>query len=293
MKRACSLIILAFIFAIGLSAIVNAAPCELNPILLNQDPYPAVPGDYVKVVFQMNGTENPECGEISFDIIPEYPFSLDLDGSSKVVFGPFFVNNYPTYLLKAYKLRVDENALDGPNKVKIGYSYTGNSPGLITQEFDVEIEDARTDFDVIIQDYVASTNMITFAVLNKGKKDAEALTLEVPRQENLNVLGNNNLIIGSLNANDDTTISMQAIPKVGEILVKIYYNDQIGVRRSLEKVISFPAGLFDSAKNGKKEVSIYYYLFWGVIIIWIILIVYGYFRRKAKAKQRLLFRNLK
>ncbi|MEM4271562.1 MAG: hypothetical protein QXD13_00505 [Candidatus Pacearchaeota archaeon] len=291
MKKEHGFLISIFMFIIGLSVIVSAAPCELSPILLNQDPYPAVPGDYVKVVFQINGTENPECGKISFEVLPQYPFSLDATESSGIIFGPFYVQNYPTYVLEGYKLRVDKDALDGANKIKVRYKGINMAP--ITKEFDIEVEDARTDFDLIIQDYVASTNTVTFAILNVGKKDAEALTLEVPKQENLNVLGNNKLIIGSLNSNDDTTISMQAVPKIGEILVRIYYNDKIGVRRTLEKTVMFSSGLLESAKNGKKEVSTYAYLFWGLIILWIIYMIYGYYKRKARAKQKLLFKNLR
>ena len=35
-----------------------SASCVLDTTLLNQDPYPAVPGDYVNLVFQVTGLQS-------------------------------------------------------------------------------------------------------------------------------------------------------------------------------------------------------------------------------------------
>ena len=73
MKKGVIAILLLFVFV----NFVYAEVCKLDVALINQDPYPAIPGDYVKVVFQVTGLSNSECGIVNFGIQEEFPFSLD------------------------------------------------------------------------------------------------------------------------------------------------------------------------------------------------------------------------
>ena len=56
MKGSIFILVIAIIF---LSSNVSAV-CNLDASLINQDPYPAIPGDYVTIVFQLAGVENPD-----------------------------------------------------------------------------------------------------------------------------------------------------------------------------------------------------------------------------------------
>src|SRR3989338_9175616 len=79
---------------------VNATACFLNVSLINQDPYPAVPGDYVKIVFQITGTENPECESVFFELLSEYPISFDPNTTSKIqIKGGTFTKDYSPYFM--------------------------------------------------------------------------------------------------------------------------------------------------------------------------------------------------
>ena len=171
MKKVQSIIVFIAL-AVVLSAFTSAvtAPCTLSVSMVNQDPYPAVPDEYVKTVFQMNGADNSDCGKVFMRIVPQYPFSLDSNDST-VFMDSTFVSGYSSYLLAAYKLRVDKDVLDGENKIKIEYGKVDDLPNVLTKEFNIEVEDARTDFEVLIQDYTVATNSVTFAVVNIGKKD--------------------------------------------------------------------------------------------------------------------------
>ena len=53
--------------------VVNA--CTLNTELVNQDPYPTTPNNYVKLVFELSGVANADCTDISFELNLPYPFS--------------------------------------------------------------------------------------------------------------------------------------------------------------------------------------------------------------------------
>jgi hypothetical protein len=288
-----NLFMLAAAFVVVLVSISMAsAACNLNVQLLNQDPYPATPGEYVKVVFQVNGTENPECDEVFFDVIPTYPFSVDSNDSKIIVSSGGYIQNYPSHLLAGYRLRIDKNALDGDNRVDVRYGNTGKNPSDIIKSFYIHVDDQRTDFDVIIQDYNSDTNSITFGIINIGKKDTEALTIELPKQSNIDLRGSNKVIVGSLNANDDTTVSIKAIPKPGEILVVINYNDKIGVRRTVEKTIMFTDGYLEKGTKAAERGG-YFYFFWALIILIIIYFVYGYFKKRSiiKNREKLLLRS--
>ncbi len=71
-KSIISIFILSLAVILMLGTLISAA-CSPDASLINQDPYPAIPGDYVKVVFQIDGLENPECGIVTFGIKEEYP----------------------------------------------------------------------------------------------------------------------------------------------------------------------------------------------------------------------------
>jgi len=279
MKREAITGLFLILMSIGFAAGVM---CNLNVALINQDPYPAVPGDYVKVVFQINGTENPECKQVFFDIIQEYPFSLDANASKVLMQGGNYVNGYSSYWLAAYKVRVDENALDGDNKIKVKYGDINlQNVNTLEKDFYINVEETRTDFDVIVQDYAPSTNTITFAIVNIGKKNAEALTIEVPEQGNVKLVGNNKIVIGSLNKNDDTTTNIVAMPRgAGEFLVRLSYNDENGVRRVIDKNVSISDAMLHKQEATTTARGTYFYLFWIAFVLLIVYYAYGYYARR-------------
>ena len=129
--------------------------CNLEVSLINQDPYPAIPGDYVELVFQVDGVGNPECGEISFELEETFPISFDQDEEPKVTIeSGFYEKNFGSFLIVPYKVRVDEEALDGDNPIEVEYSYKSTTEGSTrTQEFNLNIEDTRVDFEIFVKDY--------------------------------------------------------------------------------------------------------------------------------------------
>ncbi len=278
----------AFVLLIMLAGFAGAS-CDISVSLLNQDPYPAVPGDYVKAVFQIAGTETTDCRSFYFDVVPEYPFSVESNDTKIVLFGGNYISGYSSFVLKAYKLIVDENALNGDQTLKVSYGYEGSDGSMAryTKDFDINVQDTRTDFDVSIQDYDAAKNMITFGIVNIGKKNVESLTLEVLEQGNVELKGASKTIIGSLNSNDDTTASIEAVPKEGDITVRLSYNDEANVRRSIDKVVHFSNRYLTNAANATQPRSGYFYLFWLLVIGLVIYAVYRYYQNKKAKNSKL------
>lgn len=282
MKKSILFVLLSLVVIMSISSV--SAVCSLSAIMLNQDPYPANPGDYVKVVFQVNGTGSPDCANLAFRIVPEYPFSLDAGDSGILnANGVIYVStDYVNYVLVPYKLRIDENAMDGDNKIRFEYSGGKTTITNWAEDFNIHIEDTKTDFEVSIQDYSKTgTGSVTFGLVNIGKRDAEAVVLEVPKQDNFDVKGNTNVIIGSLSANDDTTAIVKGIPKEGEITVRISYNDANSFRRTVEKKITFTNGNRLNAQGTQPYRGGYFYLFWIIFIALVIYLIYRY--RKSKS----------
>lgn len=283
MKKAVVLLMFVMVFAFSLNFVL-AQTCNLNAVLVNQDPYPAAPGDYVKLVFQLNGITNKDCGEITFEIVQDFPFSLDPGVNPiKTVQGGVYETDYKNYLLASYKVRVDKQALDEESPVKVRYSFlSGANNSYQTSTFNVSVLDLHTDFEIAVKDYTAATNNLVFEILNTGKHDVEALTVEIPKQENIAVKGSNRNIIGSLDSNEDTTFSFEAVPKKGGIKLNIFYTDEINVRRSIEKKINFDPDYFSGRNRDKTNRSPWTYVVIAIVIIGAV----WWWRRKKKEKEK-------
>ncbi|PIN90910.1 hypothetical protein COU60_01040 [Candidatus Pacearchaeota archaeon CG10_big_fil_rev_8_21_14_0_10_34_76] len=270
-----------FIFSANLA---TSAECDMKVSLINQDPYPAVPGDYVKLVFQVTGIENPQCINVNFELVEKYPLQLDPNTASKIQVkgGTYTSQDFTSSLLVPYKVRLDASALDGDAQIETRVGTSNLNISNRIYNFNISVKDVRSDFEVFVKNYNPSTRKITFEILNTGKSDVEALTLEINSQENFNLRGPGANIIGSLDSKDFTTADFEAIVKEGDIEMTIYYIDEVKVRRSLPKSIYFnPQPFIDREKEQQSTPVITY-----IVGLLILVIVIYFFYRKYKNKKR-------
>lgn len=248
-------------------AFASALDCELSASIVNQDPYPAIPGDYVKVVFQVDGVDNSECGNVEVALLPSYPFTLDPGEKSTYSTGSFFAKDYSSFVTLPFKLRIDEEALDGENSIEISLKYNKGGYQLNSlKKFNITIEDARTKFEVFVKNYDFSTNTLTFEVLNSGKNDVKAVTLKVLDGVRTNLKGADTNIIGDLDSNEYTTADFLVAPLSTSIPISITYTDSIDVRRTVEQVVEFSPENFEGV-GAKKGTSIWMILLIGVVVV--------------------------
>jgi hypothetical protein len=256
------------------------AKCELDVQLVNQDPYPAVPGDYVKLLFQVSGVESPDCGEISLQLLENYPLKFDpgFDSIKKFESGTF-ARGYSSNWIVPYTVRVDSEALDGDAEIEVLYSTKGVKSFKISKLFDLKIEEVKVDFDIFIRNYNYANKRLTLEVLNVGKNDINSVIITIPSQENIKVYGGKRNLIGDLDSNDYTSTDFEATPSEGKIILEIEYTDKIGERRKLEKEIYFEPHYFEHTipDNGK---MIQYLSILGVLFI--VFILWRVFRKKKK-----------
>lgn len=271
----------------------------LRTTFVNQNPYPADPGSYVDVLFQIENIGTKSAENVTVEIVPQYPFSLDT-GVSAInnigrIAGLQTGNN--AFQVK-YHLRVDNNAIDGDNEIKLKYSVGDGSAYKITT-FNISVSNPRTDFDVVAQD---ST---TLAIANIGSNTASSVIVSIPEQEDFRVSGASSSIIGNLNAGDYTLATFQITQNMpmtnvstrnftrgttnNNLTVDISYTDTLGIRRTVEKNVPFAfissnitgqiitrTEGFSSSNNGILYIAI------GVVGIVVVVVFIRYRSRKRK-----------
>ncbi len=288
MKR--GVLFAAFALSLVMISFVSAA-CNLDVQLLNQDPYPAVPGDYVKLVFQVSGLQSIDCKNVAFQLVPDYPISFDPGTSSTVIVkgGTYSGTDFSSSLVVPFKVRVDPNALDGNNPIEVKYTSSTLSNSTLTKQFNLAVNNTKTDFDVFVKNYDFSTNTMTLEILNIGKNDVEALAMEIPDQPNFTVKGPNMNVVGSLDSNDYTTADFEVSPNKGNLSLTVYYNDAIGVRRSVNKTVYFNPEQFQDRKVASSSNSALGYIIFSVIVVAVV--AYFFYRRHKKNKKKKLLRE--
>jgi hypothetical protein len=284
MKKAIIISFMAMLTAIYIFGIVAAEPCNLQISIINQDPYPAIPGDYVKVVFEIDGLENSQCGTVTFGIKEDYPIYLDPNVVNPVTINSgTYQRNYGSFYLAPYKLRLDENALDGENPIEVYYSTAGSSN--IIKDFNITVEDIRADFEIYVKNYDYTTKELTFEILNIKESDVKALTLEIPKQEGIEIKGANRIVVGDLDSNEYTTADFEAVIPEGQtkIQINVIYTDSINVRREIQKIVDFDSTYFINRNGNVKK---HYYWVYGIVVVVIGLLVWRRIKKKKREEER-------
>jgi hypothetical protein len=291
MKKGIILSFISLLAVLFLFGNLVSAVCNLDISMLNQDPYPAIPGDYVKVVFQIDGLENSECGEVTFGIKEEYPISLDPNITNPITIkSGTFQANYGSFYLAPYKLRLDENALDGENPIEVYHTKSLSDLTVIT-EFNLTVKDIRADFEIHVKDYNYNTRELTFEILNIAESDVEALTIEIPKQEGIEIKGTNRMVVGDLDTNEYTTADFEAILPEKEIKMNlnVIYTDSINVRREMQKVVDFDSSYFIGRNSDKKAQP---YWLYTLIFVVVIIFVWRRIKKNKREKERMKKRGM-
>jgi len=280
MKRLLIAICFLMLLVIPIISADDAGACDLDATLLSQDPYPAVPGEIVKLVFQIDGISDPDCGAISVTFVEDFPFTLSPESKLfQQIQSGAYIKNYADYWLIPYKVRVDKDALNGDSELRLIMQNSAHAATKL-EDFDVNVQDLRTDFEVSVKEYNPQTRILTFQILNIGENDVEALTVDIPTQDTLEVKGSSRNIVGSLDSNDDTTFSFEGIPDDGDIALIITYTDEIGERRVLEKTTSFDSKLFTGRAGESTGMSVWFYITLIIVLIW----AYRWYRKRRRKK---------
>ncbi len=149
---------------------------------LKYNPYPAEAGKYMDLWVKIENAGTEEAKDVTCILLPEYPFSLDPNENATRHIGK--LPGAEEAILQ-YKLRVDSNAVEGWNEMKIKCQ-TKNSNNWISQKFEIYVESKIPEFAVgsIISEPTklfpdSEDNKLSIEIQNIGTGDAELVTSEL------------------------------------------------------------------------------------------------------------------
>jgi hypothetical protein len=282
---------------------------------LTYSPYPADPGEYFDLWIQAEYLGTGSAPNATFILEPSYPFSLDPGANTLYSFS----NLGPTQVLLHYKVRVDQNAVQGDNELDLYYSPNGGLNNVWSiQPFHIQVANAQTDFDLVIQETTSTGTSIGIA--NTGENTANSLIVRIPSQSDFTVQGTNGQIVGNLNSGDYTIVTFDIVPSFQRVenqtfvrpnnnqtlQVELDYTDSIGVRRSVIEEIPFSFASLNStlgnfasgavvygnlSARGRSQSSIFTNTWFWIVIsavaVIIGIVILGKFRKKKRERKDL------
>jgi len=313
------LLFFSFIFVLILTfgidfVIAESQSCNPTIQLVSQDPNPAVPNDYIKVLFEISNLGNCNNG-FSVRLNPEYPFSLDLNESSvqEIETNPF-APGYRSVWMIPYKVRVDSAAFDGDYSLKLQYDKGSDSnwESYVEGGFNVTIEDSRTKFDAVIQE--SSGSDVSIAIANIGKYTANSVVVRIPEQDSFVASGTDGQMVGNLESGDYTIVGFTISSKGGmlqrnmsqnknnpsqtpasnKLKFDVYYTDNLGERRVVNMELPLNIGNSSSmimgSFNGRQRTPTSSSSSWikWIVIIAILIVAFIVYKKYPEQSKNLL-----
>jgi len=206
---------------------------------LKYEPYPVNPGEYFDLWIKAENVGEEPTENAVFELIPKYPFSLDAGEEALREYGQLGIK--PVVL--EYKVRVDEDAVEGTNEIELRYKADADDSVWFYETFEIQVADAQTDFDLVVQEI--NENEVSIAIANIGKNVAYSVIVRVPEQESFKANGISGQMVGNLEDGDYTLVGFEIVKTARSdepLELQIDYTDNIGERRSLIKEVAFSMG---------------------------------------------------
>lgn len=245
MKKYTLISTLFILMTILLSAFViaQASPgTRVTVELLSQTPDPVEQGQYVEVRWQVENAGSEGTNDFIFEVLPEYPFSLDPGVPSIQNLGR--LGSYQVgddAFIAYYKLRVDENTLDGSTELKYRYSIDGGKTWTEDSD-DIRIEDTNFLISVssvkTIPSNVAPGQDVTisFDIENLASSTIEDVSVELDLDDaSFSPIGiSDEIVVGKIPSKEKKTIEFplavdaDAESKIHKIPVTLTYSSKQG-----------------------------------------------------------------
>ena len=275
----------------------SSANIKINQ--LKYEPYPVNPGEYLTLWIKAENIGRELTENAIFELVLKYPFSLDSNEDPVRNYGQL---SSEEPIVMEYKVRVSKNAVEGTNEIELRYKTDSNDDSWRYEEFEIEVEDAQTDFDLVIQEI--NGDEVSIAIANTGKNIAYSVIVRIPEQEGYQTVGTNGQMVGNLEDGDYTLVGfeIQKKSRTSEepLKIQIDYTDNIGERRSMIKSVDFDTGTrelpegvtrehFAAQRGGmiQQQQPIYQkWWFWAIVIVLVYAGWKGYKKYKRKKEQK-------
>ncbi len=147
-------VILLFGIISAAQAAIVAESARLNISLISQGPDPAEPGQLLDIRFKIDNLGGSGTKNIIFEILPEYPFSIYSGEAVRNLGSMQAYQHGEEGIIAHYKLRVDENAIEGTNYIDVRYKFDDLvSSWVYVRDFPIRI---RTEDVILLIDEITS-----------------------------------------------------------------------------------------------------------------------------------------
>ncbi len=287
-------IIIFAMFLAGTTSVLSVdvkAPA-INVTMISQDPDPVGPGEYFEARFKIyNSYGGTTAKNFQAMIEAKYPFSLDQSESPIRSIGdlPAIGDSGNVVVLK-YKIRVDEDAVEGPNPISLKYKYDGID--WIGQEFNINVQTVDANLAIsgveTIPDKIKPGKEATLNIKVKNMADSTmkdiSLKLDltysdllssstaVTPKESINAF--NSLPFAPISSATEQKIETlkpgeehifsyniiafsDALPKIYKVPIEINYYDELETRYSKKDVIGLIVGTEPDLSVAVEETDLY------------------------------------
>jgi hypothetical protein len=146
------------------------------------EPYPATPGQTVKVWLLIQNTGDTDLRDINVEIISQSPFTpYNQEGVKNID----ILGAHKDYLID-FNLKVDDNAVEGYNNLKIKYSYTGGTIQEKSESIYVQTRDSTLSIEGVdmtpSEISPGSDGMLTITVKNTAPSSMTDLNMKLQLQ---------------------------------------------------------------------------------------------------------------
>mgnify|MGYP001561550197 CR=1 FL=1 len=278
MKKIMMSIIVCFIVSLFLVSVYAQSSAEritrganIRINFVNQEPDPVEAGGNVDVRFKVENIGGDEAKDVEFEIVPEFPFSLEPGEDGHTDLGTLQSRQVGDEgAIIKYGLLVDENAVEAEKILKI--RYRSNKEAWVTVEnftIDIRTRDAILAIDSVATDKKSlepgTTNRLTLTLSNQG--DSVLRNIEVKLDlENTQLVpigsGNEkNIYQISARSKQDIVFTLLVDPEaesgIAKVPVKLSYNDQVGTRFIRNNTIGLIVGAEPDLSITLDESTIY------------------------------------
>ncbi len=181
---------IVFVFSLIFVVTVRSQSTDAVSIAVSSvkyEPLPAKAGGYIDLFFAIKNVDTKMAENINLELLPEYPFSLEPgQNATKRITELGSLSSTTIY----YKVRVDNNAVNGNNTLKLRYwgSTTTNPNYYVTLSFDILV---KSSSNLIISEVKPTTlnpgsqTDVIFKLSNVGNSAIRNLLFEWDEPNNL------------------------------------------------------------------------------------------------------------
>jgi len=145
-----AIILMLMLLTAALVSAQNLNDESLRITVVNQEPDPVGPGEYVDVRLQVENLGNVAVDGVVVEFVPSFPFSIDPGQNQRVEIGTLsaFQNQNRAFIVK-YKVRVSDDAIEGANDLKIKAKKADGSWSNYVFSINVRTSDANLAIESI------------------------------------------------------------------------------------------------------------------------------------------------